>query len=110
LSRPGLKIHILKNRACPAGTASSSRYLVSRRRGDDDLTNVKKEVKMPKMKTKSGAKKRFRLTASGKVRGSAAFLSHNLRRRSQKMKRKARGTMILCDADARIVKRFLPYA
>jgi large subunit ribosomal protein L35 len=69
-----------------------------------------KEVKMPKMKTKSGAKKRFRLTASGKVRGSAAFLSHNLRRRSQKMKRQARGTMILCDADARIVKRFLPYA
>jgi large subunit ribosomal protein L35 len=69
-----------------------------------------KEVKMPKMKTKSGAKKRFRLTGSGKVRGSAAFLSHNLRRRSQKMKRQARGTMILCDADARIVKRFLPYA
>jgi len=68
------------------------------------------EVEMPKMKTKSGAKKRFRLTASGKVRGSAAFLSHNLRRRSQKMKRKARGTMILCDADARIVKKFLPYA
>jgi large subunit ribosomal protein L35 len=69
-----------------------------------------KEVKMPKMKTKSGAKKRFRLTANGKVRGSAAFLSHNLRRRSQKMKRQARGTMILSDADARIVKRFLPYA
>ena len=68
------------------------------------------EVEMPKMKTKSGAKKRFRLTASGKVRGSAAFLSHNLRRRSQKMKRQARGTMILCDADARIVKKFLPYA
>ena len=65
---------------------------------------------MPKMKTKSGAKKRFCLTASGKVRGSAAFLSHNLRRRYQKMKRQARGTMILSDADARIVKRFLPYA
>ena len=30
---------------------------------------------MPKMKTKSGAKKRFRLTASGKIRGAAAFLS-----------------------------------
>ena len=68
------------------------------------------EVEMPKMKTKSGAKKRFRLTASGRVRGSAAFLSHNLRRRPQKMKRQARGTMILCDADARIVKKFLPYA
>ena len=65
---------------------------------------------MPKMKTKSGAKKRFRLTSSGKVRGSPAFLSHNLIRRSQKMKRQARGTMILNDCDARIVKRFLPYA
>jgi large subunit ribosomal protein L35 len=76
----------------------------------EKLPFTKKEVEMPKMKTKSGAKKRFRLTANGKVRGSAAFLSHNLRRRSQKMKRQARGTMILCDADARIVKRFLPYA
>ena len=65
---------------------------------------------MPKMKTKSGAKKRFRLTASGKVRGSAAFLSHNLRRRSQKMKRNARGTTSLWDADARSVKKVLPYA
>ena len=65
---------------------------------------------MPKLKTKSGAKKRFKLTASGKVRGSAAFLSHNLRKRSQKMKRKARGTMILQDCDAKIVKQFLPYA
>jgi large subunit ribosomal protein L35 len=43
---------------------------------------------MPKLKTKSGAKKRFSLTAKGKVRGSPAFLSHNLRKRSQKMKRK----------------------
>ena len=109
MSRPGLEI-ISENRACPAGTAPSARCLASRRKGDGYRTNMKKEVKMPKMKTKSGAKKRFRLTASGNVRGSAAFLSHNLRRRSQKMKRKARGTMILCDADARIVKRFLPYA
>ncbi len=65
---------------------------------------------MPKIKTKSGAKKRFRLTATGKVRGSPAFLSHNLRRRSQKMKRQARGTMILSACDARIVRRFIPYA
>ena len=65
---------------------------------------------MPKMKTKSSAKKRFRLTGSGKVRANPSGKQHFLRRRSQKMKRKARGTMILCDADARIVKRFLPYA
>ena len=65
------------------------------------------EEKMPKLKTKSGAKKRFSKTASGRIKGSAAFLSHNLRRRSQKMKRQARGTMILSDSDARIVRRFL---
>ena len=74
------------------------------------ILKYRKEVEMPKMKTKSGAKKRFRVTASCKIRGSAAFLSHNLRRRSQKMKRQARGTMILHDADARIVRKFLPYA
>ena len=68
------------------------------------------ELSMPKLKTKSGAKKRFTLTASGKVKGSPAFLSHNLRKRSQKMKRQARGTMILNDCDAKIVKQFIPYA
>ena len=67
-------------------------------------------LSMPKLKTKSGAKKRFSLTASGKVKGSPAFLSHNLRKRSQKMKRQARGTMILNDCDAKIVKQFIPYA
>ena len=68
-----------------------------------------KENKMPKLKTKSGAKKRFSLTASGKIKGSPAFLSHNLRKRSQKMKRQARGTMILQECDAKIVKQFIPY-
>ncbi len=66
---------------------------------------------MPKLKTKSGAKKRFRLTGTGKVVMNHAYKRHMLRRRSQSMKRKARGTTILCDADAKIIKRnFLPYA
>ncbi len=65
---------------------------------------------MPKLKSKSGAKKRFRLTGSGKVRANFAFKRHNLRKRSNKMKRKARGTMILSDADSRLVKSCLPYA
>ncbi|MBT5267052.1 MAG: 50S ribosomal protein L35 [Rhodospirillaceae bacterium] len=65
---------------------------------------------MPKLKTKSGAKKRFRLTASGKIRGNVAYKSHMNRRKPQKMKRKARGTMILSASDSRIVKKFLPYA
>ncbi len=64
---------------------------------------------MPKLKTKSSAKKRFRLTASGKVRANAAFKRHGLSKRSKKMKRQSRGSMILADADARIVKSYLPY-
>ena len=65
---------------------------------------------MPKLKSKSGAKKRFRTTATGKVRSNFAKKRHNLRKRSQKMKRNSRGTQIMADADARIVKSNLPYA
>ncbi len=66
---------------------------------------------MPKLKTKSGAKKRFRLTGTGKVRMNFAKKRHNLRKRSQKMKRKARGSQIMSASDAKVVKRnFLPYA
>ncbi len=64
---------------------------------------------MPKMKTKSSAKKRFRLTASGKVRANVVFKQHNLRKRSKKMRRQARGTMILAAPDARMVKSYMPY-
>lgn len=63
---------------------------------------------MPKLKNKSSAKKRFSVTATGKVRFNSAKLRHMLRRRSQKMKRTNRGTQILKDRDARIVlKNFL---
>ncbi len=66
---------------------------------------------MPKLKTKSGAKKRFRLTGTGKVRMNPALKRHGLSKRSQKMKRKARGSRIMAAVDAKIVKRyFLPYA
>ncbi|MBL94132.1 MAG: 50S ribosomal protein L35 [Alphaproteobacteria bacterium MarineAlpha3_Bin5] len=64
---------------------------------------------MPKLKTKSSAKKRFSLTGSGKVRVGNAYKRHNLRKRSNKMKRNTRGTMILSEVDARIVKSYLPY-
>ncbi len=43
---------------------------------------------MPKMKTHSGAKKRFRLTATGKVRGRRAFSTHILEKKSPKRKRR----------------------
>lgn len=65
---------------------------------------------MPKMKTKSGAKKRFKFTATGKVKAAVAYKRHNLRKRSQQMKRKARGTFVLRDGDSRLVKSYMPYA
>ena len=62
---------------------------------------------MPKLKSKSSAKKRFKLTATGKVMAAASRRRHGLSKRSQKMKRQSRGSMILCAADARLVKSYL---
>jgi large subunit ribosomal protein L35 len=64
---------------------------------------------MPKMKTKSSAKKRFKLTATGKVKASQAGKQHGMIKRSNKFIRQQRGTTTLGDADARIVKKFMPY-
>ena len=64
---------------------------------------------MPKLKSKSGAKKRFRSTGTGKVRGNVAGKRHNLRKRTQKMKRTARGTFVLAKGDANLVRTYLPY-
>ena len=65
---------------------------------------------MPKMKTKSGAKKRFSLTATGKVKAGQAGKRHGMVKRSNRFIRNARGTTLLCDADAKVVKQqFMPY-
>jgi len=64
---------------------------------------------MPKMKTKSSAKKRFKLTATGKVRASQSGKQHGMIKRSNKQIRNLRGTTTLSDPDAKIVKKFLPY-
>ena len=60
---------------------------------------------MPKLKTKSSAKKRFKLTASGKVKFYSAYLSHNTFKRPQQMKRQNRGSQTLQACNARVVKR-----
>ncbi len=65
---------------------------------------------MPKIKTKAGAKKRFRLTASGKVRASQSGKQHGMIKRSNKQIRNKRGTTTLSASDAKIVKKFIPYA
>jgi len=64
---------------------------------------------MPKMKTKSSAKKRFKITASGKVRSSQAGKQHGMIKRTNKQIRNQRGTTIMSDPDARIIKKFMPY-
>ncbi len=64
---------------------------------------------MPKMKTKSGAKKRFRFTATGKVKSGVAGKRHRLISHNAKYIRQNRGTTVLADADARTVKKWAPY-
>jgi large subunit ribosomal protein L35 len=65
---------------------------------------------MPKMKTKSGAKKRFKMTGTGKVKAAAAGKQHGMIKRHAKFIRQARGTMVLDASDAKIVKKYMPYA
>ena len=60
---------------------------------------------MPKIKNKSGAKKRFSFTGSGKVKASQAGRRHGMIKRTNKFIRNARGTAVLAKADERIIKR-----
>ena len=64
---------------------------------------------MPKLKTKSSVKKRFSLTAKGKVRASQSGKRHGMVKRTNDHIRNQRGTTILNEADSRIVKKFMPY-
>ena len=65
---------------------------------------------MSKMKTHSSAKKRFKVTKSGKVKSKQAKMRHMQMNKPKSMKRKARGLDLLSEPDARIVLRnFLPY-
>ena len=62
---------------------------------------------MPKMKTHSGAKKRFRVTSTGKLRGRHAFTSHILEKKSPKRKRARRKPAVISGDDVPRVKRML---
>ena len=64
---------------------------------------------MPKMKTKSGAKKRFKMTATGKVKAGVAGKRHRLMSHSSDYIRKNRGTKLLSEGDANLVKGYMPY-
>ena len=65
---------------------------------------------MPKMKTKSSTKKRFRVTASGRVKAGQAGKRHMMIKRSNKFLRNARGTTLLSKPDEKIVKSYMPYS
>ena len=68
-----------------------------------------KETEMPKLKTKSGVKKRFKLTATGKVKHGVAGKRHRLLSHNAKYIRQNRGTTVLSDADTKTVKKWAPY-
>jgi large subunit ribosomal protein L35 len=71
---------------------------------------IRKENQMPKMKTKTGAKKRFRVTGSGKVKFKAAKTSHLMMNKPKASKRKSRGMQLLCVENARtILENYVPY-
>jgi large subunit ribosomal protein L35 len=68
-----------------------------------------KDAQMPKLKTKSGAKKRFGRTATGKIKMNHGHKRHRLISKDKQMKRKARGTTTLEKGDAKLVLTYMPY-
>jgi large subunit ribosomal protein L35 len=64
---------------------------------------------MPKLKTKSGVKKRFKITATGKVKAGVAGKRHRLIGHNGKYIRQNRGTKVLNASDAVVVKAWAPY-
>ncbi|MDR0587623.1 MAG: 50S ribosomal protein L35 [Burkholderiales bacterium] len=65
---------------------------------------------MPKMKTKSGAKKRFRVRGNGTLKRAQAFKRHILTKRTTKNKRQLRGSTSVHETNVAAVKAMLPYA
>ena len=65
---------------------------------------------MPKMKTKSGAKKRFRVRPGGTVKRGQAFKRHILTKKSTKTKRQLRGAVSVHETDVGHIKQMLPFA
>jgi large subunit ribosomal protein L35 len=65
---------------------------------------------MPKMKTKSGAAKRFRVRGSGSIKRSSAYMRHILTKKTTKRKRHLRGMSDVNPADVGHVRDMMPYA
>jgi large subunit ribosomal protein L35 len=66
------------------------------------------ESEMPKMKTKSGAKKRFKFTATGKLKTGKAYKRHRLISKSKRTRKELHDTLSVSETQR--VKRWMPYA
>ena len=64
---------------------------------------------MPKVKTKKGAAKRFRIRAGGSIKRSSAYLRHILTKKSKKRKRHLRKDSLVSSAEEKRVHQLLPY-
>ena len=64
---------------------------------------------MPKLKTKSGAKKRFKITATGRIKAGVAGKRHRLISHNSKYIRTNRGTKVMAKSDEKTIMAYLPY-
>jgi large subunit ribosomal protein L35 len=81
------------------------------RRGHSPRRRPEQESQMPKMKTKSGAKKRFKLTGTGKVLSAMSGKRHGMIKRTNKQIRQLRGTRVTFKTDGDNIKKYwLPNA
>ena len=65
---------------------------------------------MPKIKSNSGAKKRFKVTASGRIKRNQSHRRHILTKKSTKRKRHLRSPIAIHASDVALIKRMLPYS
>jgi len=76
----------------------------------DGAKPVQNEKKMPKLKTHSGAAKRFKKTGTGKIKRNQTKVRHILTSKSPKVKRKLGKSVLVSDGDHAKVARMIPYA
>ena len=89
-----------------ARLGSAAGRVAEARLGPASLTT---DVRMPKLKTKSGAKKRFGRTATGKIKRNWGHKRHRLISKSKQGKRLRRGTTTMEPGDAKLVLTYMPY-
>jgi large subunit ribosomal protein L35 len=98
-----MRMNGLAMRACLGRSMATSAAEICRRANST-------RTQMPKMKTKSSTKKRFKVSGSGKIMRGKAFRRHNLDRRSKKVKRQSKRVEVMNPSDAQFVRRWMPYS